>query len=77
MLDTADTVTTVLISSALMTVMDPPHAISPSQVSGLSSAHCEIIMSTWGVVFQTIQNVKKHTSLYIKYFGGFEILYQC
>ena len=35
--DTADTVTTVLITLALMTVMEPPHAISPSQVSGLRS----------------------------------------
>ena len=56
--DTADTVTTVLITLALMTVMEPPHAISPSQVSGLRSGHWEIIMSTWSVVFCTMENVK-------------------
>ena len=33
--DTADSVTTVLITMAMETVMEPPHAISPSQVSAL------------------------------------------
>ena len=33
-LDTADTVTTVLITLALVAVMDPPHARSPSQPRG-------------------------------------------